>query len=77
MAKLKLNKAMVVDVASNNHKESDTLMCYCLGLVPLENKIVYVKSCDTDVFTIVLRNYDKLNGLTLLIAWSNIKKQGH
>ena len=49
-------------VASNNHKESDTLVCYCLRLVHL---------CETDVFTIVLGKYEKLDGLTLLIAWSN------
>ena len=61
------------DVASNSHKESDTLMRYCLGLVDLENKIVCVKSSDTDIFTIMLGNYEKLNGLTLLIAWSNEK----
>ena len=48
-------------------------MRYCLGLVDLENKVVCVKSNDTDVFTIMLSNYEKLNGLTLLIAWSNEK----
>ena len=30
-------------------------------------------SNDTDVFTIMLGNYEKQNGLTLLIAWSNEK----
>ena len=28
---------------------------------------------DTDVFTIMFGNYEKLNGLTLFIAWSNEK----
>ena len=27
------------DVTSNNHKESDTLMRYCLPLIDLENKL--------------------------------------
>ena len=40
-------------------------MGYCLELVDLENKVVYVKSTDTDIFTIMLGNYEKLNGLTL------------
>ena len=63
-----------IDVASNNHKESDTLMHYCLGLVDLENKVVCVKSNEVDAFTIMLGNYEKLNGLTLLIvSWSNEK----
>ena len=35
--------------------------------------IVCVKSNDTDAFTIMLVKYEKLNGLTLLIAWSNEK----
>ena len=48
-------------------------MHYCLGLVNLENDVTYVKSNDTDVFTIMLGNYEKLNGLTLLIAKSNEK----
>ena len=39
-------------------------MSYCLGIVDLENKVVYVKSNDTDVFTIMLGNYEKLNDLT-------------
>ena len=46
-------------------------MRYCLGLVDLENKVVCVNSNDTDLFNIMLCNYEKLNGLTLLIAWSN------
>ena len=50
-----------------------TLMCYCLGLVDLENKVVYAKSNDTAVFTMLLGNYEKLNGLTLLVALSNEK----
>ena len=53
-----------IDVASNNLKESDTLMHFCLGLVDLENKVVCVKSNDTDVFTNMVGNYEKLNGLT-------------
>ena len=48
-------------------------MCYCLGLVDLENIVVCVKSNYTDVFTLMLGNYAKLNGLTLLIDWSNEK----
>ena len=48
-------------------------MRYCLRLVDLQNKFVCVKSNDTDVFTIILGNYERLNGLTLLIAWSNKK----
>ena len=50
-------------------------MRYCLGVVDLENKVVSVKSNDTNdtVFTIMLGNYEKLNGLTLLNAWSNEK----
>ena len=32
-----------VDVASNNHEESDSLMRYFLGLVNLENKVLCVK----------------------------------
>ena len=74
MAKLILkNSNGTVDIASNNHQESDTLMRYCLGLVDVENRVVCVKSNDTDVFTIMLGNYEKLNGLTLLIAWPNEK----
>ena len=46
-------------------------MRYCLGLVNLENKVVCVKSNYTDIVTIMLGNYAKLNGLTLLIDWSN------
>ena len=38
-----------IDVASKNHKESATLMCYCLELVDFENKVTCVKSNDTDV----------------------------
>ena len=49
-------------------------MHYCLGLVDLENKVVCVKSNEVDAFTIMLGNYEKLNGLTLLIvSWSNEK----
>ena len=48
-------------------------MRYCLRLVNLQNKFVCVKSYDIDVFTIILGNYERLNGLTLLIAWSNKK----
>ena len=48
-------------------------MHYWLGLVDLENDVTYVKSNDTDVFTIMLGSYEKLNGLTLLIARSNEK----
>ena len=44
-----------------------------LGLVNLEIKSICVKSNDTDIFTITLENYGKLNVLTLLIAWSNKK----
>ena len=51
------NSNSTVDVASNNHEESETLMRYCLGLVDLENKVVCVMSTDTDVFTIMLGNY--------------------
>ena len=54
-----------IDVASNNHKESDTFMRYFLGLVDLENKVVCVKSNDTDVFTIMLDNYEKLNDFVI------------
>ena len=72
MAKLKSQKAMV-NVASSNQEESDTLKRYWLGLVDLENKVVCVKSNDADVFTIMLGNYEKLNDLTLLIARSNEK----
>ena len=39
-------------------------MHFCLGLVDLENKVVCVKSNDTDVFTNMVGNYEKLNGLT-------------
>ena len=42
-------------------------------LVDLENKVVYAKSNDTAVFTMLLGNYEKLNGLTLLVALSNEK----
>ena len=74
MAKLILqNSNGTIDVASNNHQESDTLMRYCLGLIDVENRVVCVKSNDTDVFTIMLGNYEKLNGLTLLIDCSNEK----
>ena len=48
-------------------------MHYFLGLVNLEIKSICVKSNDTDIFTITLENYGKLNVLTLLIAWSNKK----
>ena len=44
-----------------------------LGLVNLEIKSICVKSNDTDIFTVTLENYGKLNVLTLLIAWSNKK----
>ena len=69
----------IIDVASNNHQESDTFMGCCFGLVDLENKVVCVKSNDTDVFTIMLSNYEKLNGVALLIArsskkWINLTK---
>ena len=67
------NNNGTVDVASNNPEESDTLLCYCLGIVDLENKVVCVKSNDTDIFTIMLGNYKKLNGLTILIVLSNEK----
>ena len=43
-------------------------MGYCLEIVDLENKVVYVKSIDIDIFTIMLGNYEKLNGLTLFTA---------
>ena len=69
MAKLKSQKAMV-NVASSNQEESDTLKRYWLGLVDLENKVVCAKPNDTDVFTIMLGKYEKLNGSTLIIAWS-------
>ena len=36
-------------------------------------KLYIVKSNDTDAFTIMLVKYEKLNGLTLLIAWSKEK----
>ena len=39
----------------------------------MENKGVCTKSNDTDVSTIMLGNHEKLNGLILLIAWSNEK----
>ena len=39
----------------------------------MENKGVCAKSNDIDVSTIMLGNYEKLNGLILLIAWSNEK----
>ena len=67
------NSNGTIHVVSNNHEESDTIMRYCLGLVNLGNKVVSVKSNDTEIFTIMLGNYKKLNGLTLLIAWSNEK----
>ena len=54
----------IVDVDSNYYGESDTFMRYCLGLVDLENKVVFFKSNDTEVFTIMLGNYEKLNDLT-------------
>ena len=44
-----------------------------LRLVDLENKVVSDNSNETDVLTIVLGNYEKLNGLTSLIARSNEK----
>lgn len=62
-----------VDVGSSNHEENDTIMSYCLGFVGLENEVVCVNSNHTDVFTIILGNYEKLNSLTLLIPWSNLK----
>ena len=62
-----------VDVGSSNHEENDTIMSYCLGFVGLENEVVRVNSNHTDVFTIILGNYEKLNSLTLLIPWSNLK----
>ena len=49
-------------------------MSYYVGLVDLENKDVCMKSNGTDVFTIMLGNYEKLNDLALLIAWSNEKQ---
>ena len=67
------NSNDLVDLASNNHEESDTFSSYCLGLVDLEKKVVCVKSNDTDVFTIMLGNYQKPNELSLLIAPSNKK----
>ena len=67
------NSNGTIHVASNKHEESDTIMRYCSGLVNLGNKVVCVKSNDTEIFTIMLGNYKKLNGLTLLIAWSNEK----
>ena len=67
------NSNDTVNVASNNHNESDTLMRYCLGLVDLENEVVCVKSNYTDIFTLLLGNYAKRNDLTLLIDWSNEK----
>ena len=71
MAKLIIkNSNGTVDVA-NNHKESNTLMRYCLWLVYLENKVVCVKLNDTDVFTSCLATMKMV--LTLLIAWSNEK----
>ena len=51
-------------------------MHFCLGPVDLENKVACVRSSDTDVFTIMLGSYEKLNGLTFLIAVSN-KKWGY
>ena len=44
-----------------------------MGLVELENNVGCVKPHDTDVFTIMLGNYEKLDGLTLLITWSDEK----
>lgn len=44
-----------------------------LRLVDLENKVVSDNSNETDVLTIVLGNYEKLNGLISLIARSNEK----
>ena len=45
------------DVAHNNHKESDTLLHCCLGIVELVNKVACVKSYDTNVFNIVIIIY--------------------
>ena len=73
MAKPILKKATVPLILLVTTTRKATLMCYCLGLVNLENKVVYAKSNDTAVFTMLLGNYEKLNGLTLLVALSNEK----
>ena len=49
-------------------------MRYFLALVDLEYKVVCVISDDTNVFTIMLDNCKKLNGLTLLFVWSKEKQ---
>ena len=67
------NSNSTIDVVSNNHQESHTHMCYCLGLDDLENEVVCFISNDTNVFNVMLGNYERLNSLTLLISWSNKK----
>ena len=67
------NSNSTIDVVSNNHQESHTHMCYCLGLDDLENEVVCFISNDTNVFNVMLGNYERLNSLTLLISWSNEK----
>ena len=67
------NSNSTTDVVSNNHQESHTHMCYCLGLDDLENEVVCFISNDTNVFNVMLGNYERLNSLTLLISWSNEK----
>ena len=74
MARLVLKKSnSTVDSTSNNHGVSDTLIRYCLGNVDLEYKVLPYQMI-TGVFTIMLGNYEKLNGFNLLIASSNEKQ---
>ena len=61
------------DAASNNQDTSNKFLRHFLGTVYLENDVVCVKSNNTYVLNIILANYEKLNCLTLLIAWSNEK----
>ena len=44
-----------------------------LKLVNLGKKVACVQLNNIDVFTLKLDNFNKLNSLTLLIAWSNEK----
>jgi hypothetical protein len=57
----------------NNHEESDTLMRRCLALVDITDKVVCVKSNDTDVFVIMLGLQHRLNCQQMLIEWTSEK----
>ena len=72
MTKLLLKTAMAPLMLLTISRKVTHLCAIALDLLIWRIKLC-VKSTHTDVFTIMFGDYEKLNGLTLLIAWSNEK----